>query len=214
MVLGPVHLLSRPITSSAGVPVRMLSGEMPMAPQLSFGCVDVRDLAVAHLILLEKGIDEQREREKGRGIEEKQDDREGRDDKKENVTKEKEKERKGEEKEYPIDGHAHRYLISNEAFSMLQLAESLRRGLGGKKCPYPLPTSTLPNLFMYLAVPFTKELSFSFLWENLGKTHRLDNSKSKSVGVSYRPLDETMYDMALSYIEAGVIPDKRESIEE
>ncbi|KNC54969.1 nucleoside-diphosphate-sugar epimerase [Thecamonas trahens ATCC 50062] len=49
-VIGPT-LLNYPTTSST-LPIKLLTRAMPVLPRLSFGCVDVRDVAAAHMAAL------------------------------------------------------------------------------------------------------------------------------------------------------------------
>jgi len=57
-VLGPT--LSKSICSSTQVISRVLKGELPMLPELHMNCVDVRDVAQAHLEAMEKPVAGQR----------------------------------------------------------------------------------------------------------------------------------------------------------
>jgi hypothetical protein len=49
-VLGPA--LTPQASSSLEVPIRFLTGQMPMAPHMGWGVVDVRDVARAHILAM------------------------------------------------------------------------------------------------------------------------------------------------------------------
>jgi nucleoside-diphosphate-sugar epimerase len=124
-------------------------------PHLSFACVDVRDVAQAHLLAAAKA------------------DAEG------------------------------RYIVCNETVTMLQMADLLRERYGR----YPLPKRELPKFMVRLLGPYTSGITREFVDKNVGYDIRLDNSRSRNqLGLSYRPLRQTLNEHFQQLIDDGVLP--------
>jgi nucleoside-diphosphate-sugar epimerase len=88
-----------------------------------------------------------------------------------------------------------RYLISAQTMSLLNMAEIMLDYFGGK---YKVPRRNLPDWLLYLVGP---RLGFShrFLRGNLGFEPQFDASRSvNELGLSYRPVQETIVDMVNS----------------
>jgi dihydroflavonol-4-reductase len=66
LVLGPA--LTPQASSSLEVPVRFLTGAMPMAPHMGWGVVDVRDVARAHILAMESAVHGERFFTSGRSV--------------------------------------------------------------------------------------------------------------------------------------------------
>ncbi|WP_211697458.1 NAD-dependent epimerase/dehydratase family protein [Mycobacterium spongiae] len=91
-----------------------------------------------------------------------------------------------------------RYIVSGHNTDMLELAQSLRPRFGRD---FPLPKRALPKFMVWLAAPFVG-LSREFVAKNVGHVWRADNAKSqRELGVTYRPMQESMEDMFSQMIE-------------
>jgi nucleoside-diphosphate-sugar epimerase len=72
-----------------------------------------------------------------------------------------------------------------------------------KYADYPVLTRILPNSLDWLVGPLVA-LERSYIWNNVGITMNIDNSKSKrAFGIKYYSLEETMRDMMKQMIEEG-----------
>ena len=70
---------------------------------------------------------------------------------------------------------------------------------------YPLPTRALPKFLVWLVGPFVG-LKREFVAKNVDHVFRADNSKSKrELGVTYRPLGESMEEMLAQMAERGAL---------
>ncbi|MEX1190948.1 MAG: aldehyde reductase [Brumimicrobium sp.] len=97
-----------------------------------------------------------------------------------------------------------RHVCTNEPMSMLNIAETLNNEVGDK---YPkIPKKSLPKWLTYLVGPFMADLSWSYLNKNLGIPVYFDNSKiKKSLGISFRPIKESLKDHAEQLEKDGLI---------
>lgn len=101
-----------------------------------------------------------------------------------------------------VDGANGRNIISSTDTTIMGLADALRDKYGSD---YPLPKSTVPKFLVWLVGPFLG-YSRKFVSRNVGHDLRADNSKAvRELGLSFRPLKETMEDMFGQMIEAGRI---------
>ena len=130
------------------------NGDFKMGgPEFNIGCIDVRDLAIAHY-----------------------------------------------KAGFTPEAHG-RYIISGANSGFLELAGFIK-----EKFPkYPIRTSKVPKGVIWLIAPMVgmtrKEVSL-----NVGYPWKADNSKSiKELGMSYRPLKETVTEFFGQLIEAGEI---------
>lgn len=97
-----------------------------------------------------------------------------------------------------------RYIINAHNSSLLEIAKILHAKFGDK---YPVPCSPLPKwLLLLVGRLFNKELTPTFIRRNLNKEWKADNTKSiKELGITYRPLEETMEDAFRQLIDEGII---------
>ncbi len=156
VVLGP--LFTRGHGRSSPALVRdLMAGAMPACPRICLSMVDVRDVAMAHALALEKP------------------DAEG------------------------------RYILHHEGLWMQEVAKRIAPHFP----QYKVPTGRLPNLAMYAVGLFSKRVSFGWVRRNLGRRHLVNNRKSiDDLGVTYRPMDETLLDTCKSFIELGLVRPK------
>ena len=86
-----------------------------------------------------------------------------------------------------------RNIISGHNTTFLEMAEALVRDFGDK---YPIPRKELPKFMVWLFGPMlNKILTRKYISRNVGYPFNADNSKGiKSLGVTYRPLEESMID--------------------
>jgi nucleoside-diphosphate-sugar epimerase len=140
-ILGP-SLSSRTEGTSSDFMLNMIDGRMRFgAPDLYFGVVDVRDVALAHIMA--------------------------------GFTPE-------------ANG---RYLLCNETLSILEVSQIMSR-------KYPnlaLPKKLLPPWMMYLVGP-SEGFNWRNLKNNLGYKPLFDNKRSKELGITYHPVEETIWD--------------------
>lgn len=94
-----------------------------------------------------------------------------------------------------------RYIISGHDTDLVGMAATLRERYG----KYPIPKSRLPKWLVWLIGPITtKGLTRKMVMLNVDKPFICDNSKSRrELGVSYRPLAESMNDFFAQLIESG-----------
>ncbi|MEZ4989261.1 MAG: NAD-dependent epimerase/dehydratase family protein [Saprospiraceae bacterium] len=86
-----------------------------------------------------------------------------------------------------------RHIICGHNSSFLELGQVLHQEYGNT---YPLPKTKIPKWLLLIVGPFVnKAFSRKFIRNNVNHTWKADNSKSKNaLGMSYRPLKETMVD--------------------
>jgi len=86
---------------------------------------------------------------------------------------------------------AGRHIVSGHNTSFMQMAATLRPRFGDQ---FPLPRKEVPKWLIWLFGPMiNKTLTRKYVARNIGHPWRADNSKSRqSLGVTYRPLEETM----------------------
>lgn len=135
------------------------NGEMKMgAPRVGLGCVDVRDLAEAHL--------------------------------KAGFTPE-------------AQG---RYIVSGHNTDFVDMAATLLAKYGDT---YPLPRKALPKLMVWLLGPLTnKAVTRKYVTRNVNYPWKADNGKGvRELGLTYRPLQESMEDFFQQMIDSGQLPD-------
>lgn len=95
---------------------------------------------------------------------------------------------------------AGRHIVSGHSTTILDLGLALREKYGKS---YPLPSRALPKRLLWLVAPFVGQ-SRKFVWRSVDIPFRVDNSKSReALGLTYRPLQESMEDMFASMIDAG-----------
>lgn len=98
------------------------------------------------------------------------------------------------------DGAHGRNIISSADTSIMGLADQLRSKHGKD---YPLPKTRAPKWLVWLIGP-TQGFSRKFVSRNVGFDLHADNSKAvRELGLTFRPLKQTMEEMFAQMIEAG-----------
>lgn len=99
-----------------------------------------------------------------------------------------------------------RNIISGHNTSIPKMAQSI----DGRFAAYPLPRRVLPKFLLWLVGPFVNAtLTRTFVSRNVGHDWQADNSKSvRELGMTYRPLAETLGDFMQQLIDAGELPKK------
>ncbi|MCB9185250.1 MAG: NAD-dependent epimerase/dehydratase family protein [Flavobacteriales bacterium] len=97
-----------------------------------------------------------------------------------------------------------RNIIAGHNTSFLEMAQILHRKYADK---YRVPDKALPKWLLTLVGPIVnKAITRPFVKKNVTVEWKADNSKSKrELGITYRPLEETMLDDFQALISAGVI---------
>jgi dihydroflavonol-4-reductase len=97
-----------------------------------------------------------------------------------------------------------RHIISGHNTNFFEIAQTLLPKYGEK---YPLPKSVAPKWLLMLVGPFVnKAFTRGFIKKNVDVVWKADNSKSiKVLGVTYRPLKETMVDSFQMLIDEKII---------
>lgn len=98
---------------------------------------------------------------------------------------------------------AGRHITCGHNSSFLELAQALQPKYGKD---YPVPKKALPKWLVVLAGPLLdKSLDRKFLRNNVNHPWRADNRKSREqLGLSYRPIRETMEDSFAALVGAGI----------
>ncbi|MEJ2084746.1 MAG: NAD-dependent epimerase/dehydratase family protein [Acidobacteriota bacterium] len=97
-----------------------------------------------------------------------------------------------------------RYIVSGHDTGFPEMAGILRRHFGDD---YPIPRQTLPKWLVWLMAPMVeKEMTRKMVNRNVGVPWRADNGKSvRELGMSYRPLEDSLVDMFQQMIDAGIL---------
>ena len=97
-----------------------------------------------------------------------------------------------------------RYITSAHNTNFLEMGQVLLPKYGAK---YPLPKKALPKWLLMLVGPMVNKLfSRRFIRNNVNVEWKADNSKiKKELGMTFRPLKETMEDSFQSIIDAELI---------
>lgn len=100
-----------------------------------------------------------------------------------------------------------RHIISGHNSTLLEASKILHKSFGES---YPVPKSALPKWLVMLVGPLiNKSLSRKFIRGNVDVPWKADNSKSKkSLGVTYRPLQDTMIDSFQVLIDTQMVSKK------
>lgn len=99
-----------------------------------------------------------------------------------------------------------RHLINGANTHPLEMGKILRAKFGGK---YKFPLFTAPKLLVWLAAPAAR-LTRKFVSGNVGHRIAFDNSKSvKSLGMKYRPLEQTVSDHFQQVLDDGLLRRKK-----
>ena len=100
-----------------------------------------------------------------------------------------------------------RHITSGHNTWYLDLAKALVPKYGAN---YPIPKKEVPKFMIWLMGPMiNKAITRKFVSRNMGYPWIGDNSKSiDELGVTYRPLSESMNDMFQQLIDAGILDKK------
>ncbi|MCP9480379.1 NAD-dependent epimerase/dehydratase family protein [Shimia sp. CNT1-13L.2] len=94
-----------------------------------------------------------------------------------------------------------RHIISGHNSNLLEMGLALQSKYGDL---YPLPKKALPKWLVWLVGPLSG-IPRKFVSNNVNVEWRADNSKGKrTLGVTYRPLRESMEDMFTQMVDNGV----------
>jgi dihydroflavonol-4-reductase len=98
---------------------------------------------------------------------------------------------------------AGRTIVSGHDSDLAELAAILRRRFGDR---YPIPSRTMPKWLVWLVGPMVNaNLTRKVVSRNIGLPFRADNSKgARELGLTYRPLEDTVVDFFQQLIDAGV----------
>lgn len=97
-----------------------------------------------------------------------------------------------------------RYITSAHNTNLLEMAQELLPKYGDK---YPLPKKAAPKWLLMLVGPlFNKSMSRKMVKNNIDVPFNADNSKIKNeLGISFRPMKQTMEDSFKVLIDSGMI---------
>lgn len=94
-----------------------------------------------------------------------------------------------------------RYIISGSNVPFAEIISALAEKYAGQ---YPLPKRTIPKFLVWLVAPMSG-MTRRFASRNIGHIVNVDNSKSiRELGMTYRPLGETVQEGFQQLIDAGV----------
>ena len=100
-----------------------------------------------------------------------------------------------------------RYITSAHATDFLEMGTVLLPKYGDR---FPLPTKALPKWLLMIVGPFTNKLfTRPFIRKNVDVPWNADNSKiKKDLGMTFRPMKETMEDAFQNLIDEGILKAK------
>jgi len=103
-----------------------------------------------------------------------------------------------------------RHITSGHNSSFPELAKALRDHYGEA---YPFPKKALPKWLVWLVGPIMdKGMTRKMVSLNVNHAWRADNSKSvKELGMTYRPLEESIVDFFEQMVESGLVPPAKQS---
>jgi dihydroflavonol-4-reductase len=96
-----------------------------------------------------------------------------------------------------------RYIVCGHDSDLAEIAALLRGRYGDR---YPIPKRSLPKWLLWLAGPLVNDaMTRKVVSRNVGLPWRGDNSKGRrELGLSYRPLEETVVDFFQQMVDNGV----------
>ena len=96
-----------------------------------------------------------------------------------------------------------RNIVSAHDSSFAEIGKILREEIGGD---YPFPKKTMPKWLVWLVAPMVeKSMTRKIISRNVGVPFRADASKAqRELGVTFRPLKETITDMFQQMVDAGM----------
>jgi len=95
-----------------------------------------------------------------------------------------------------------RYILVSQSVSMLDIAGILRKQFGKQ---YPFPKMKVPKPGVWAVGPFRGPVTRKFSSRNVGYPRRFENSRSKTLGVNYRPAADTLKDHFDQVLEDGLV---------
>ena len=95
-----------------------------------------------------------------------------------------------------------RYILVSQSVSMLDIAGILRKQFGKQ---YPFPMMKVPKPVVWAVGPFMGPVTRKFISRNVGYPLRFENSRSKPLGVNYRPAADTLKDHFDQVLEDGLV---------
>ncbi|MBK6943988.1 MAG: NAD-dependent epimerase/dehydratase family protein [Flavobacteriales bacterium] len=100
-----------------------------------------------------------------------------------------------------------RYITSAHSTDFLEMGKVLLPKYGDR---FPLPTKALPKWLLMIIGPFTSKLfTRPFIRKNVDVPWNADNSKiKKELGMTFRPMKETMEDSFQNLIDEGILKAK------
>jgi dihydroflavonol-4-reductase len=103
-----------------------------------------------------------------------------------------------------------RHITSGHNTGFLEIAQLLHKHFGGQ---YPVPNKALPKWLLMLIGPMVnKSLTRNFIRNNIDQIWKADNTKvQRELGVTFRPLEETMIDSFKMLIDEKIITPKKKS---
>lgn len=96
-----------------------------------------------------------------------------------------------------------RYICHGKDSNFLEIGQVLHKKYGNE---YPIGNKKVPKFLLWLVAPIVTKgvVSRKFVSKNVGFDLKVDNAKSKrELGMTYRPQEETLYEMFDQLIEAG-----------
>jgi len=97
-----------------------------------------------------------------------------------------------------------RHIVSGHNSSFLEVCRLLHQKFGDR---FPIPDKAVPKWLLWLIGPtINKSITRKFVSLNIGIPWKADNSKSRQkLGIAYRPLEETAFEMFQQLIDSGRI---------
>lgn len=97
-----------------------------------------------------------------------------------------------------------RHIINGHNSSFYQVARILHSQYGDR---FPIPKSKVPKWLLMLVGPtINKALTRKYIRNNVGKAWKASNRKSREkLGMTYRPLEETLHDSFEALVDAGLV---------
>lgn len=95
-----------------------------------------------------------------------------------------------------------RHILVNDTLSMLAIARILRHAFGDQ---YPFPRMRAPKAMVWLVGPLMGPVTRKFIARNVGHRVAFDNSRSRALGVNYRPVEQTLADHFQQALDDGLI---------
>ena len=101
-----------------------------------------------------------------------------------------------------------RHITSGHNTAFPEMANALRQHFGDA---YPFPKKALPKLLVWLVGPIMDAgLTRKMVSLNVNRPWRADNTKSvRELGVTYRPLEESLVDFFQQMIDSGLVAPKK-----